>query len=367
MNQRRRLTAALVSVCALIATGCSLSGSDTAGDRPAAASTPTETSPSETAGSEDSEASSETPTTPAEEVEEVEDAEDAEDSAQHPSLSDYFDQVPDASPVRLGRVREETAAYTSYDVSYDSDGLRITGVLNVPTGPGPFPAVVLAHGWIERDVYVTGQGMTRERGYLAEQGYVALHVDYREHAESDDDPELVRQLYRGYAVDVLGAVSALRASDLPVDDEQIALMGRSMGGSVVLQALVMAPGFVDAGIVYSGQSSLESDNYRQWGGPSGDYADEFASLHGTPDENAAAWRDMSPRPYFTRVTEPVLMIHGTRDEQCPAEWASATEAALAEADVDVQLNWYRDERHAFIPQFDQSMADSVAFLQRRLT
>jgi hypothetical protein len=30
--------------------------------------------------------------------------------------------------------------------------------------------------------------MTRERGYLAANGYVALHVDYRNHAESDDDP-----------------------------------------------------------------------------------------------------------------------------------------------------------------------------------
>jgi hypothetical protein len=30
--------------------------------------------------------------------------------------------------------------------------------------------------------------MTRERGYLAARGYVAPHVDYRNHAESDDDP-----------------------------------------------------------------------------------------------------------------------------------------------------------------------------------
>jgi dipeptidyl aminopeptidase/acylaminoacyl peptidase len=355
MNQRRRVAAALLSVCALTATGCSAAGSSTDRDRPPAPSTSATPSASETGGSGSLDTSAEAPTTP------------AESPARHPSLTDYFDQMPDASPVRLGGVRERTAAYTSYEVSYRSDGLRITGVLNVPTGRGPFPAVVLAHGWIDRGDYVTGQGMTRERGYLAERGYIALHVDYRGHAASDNDPELERQLYLGYAVDVLGAVSALRTSDLPVNDEQVALMGRSLGGNVVLQALEMAPGHVDAGIVYSGVSTLESDNYRQWGRTPSGYGGEFARRHGTPGENPAAWRAMSSRTYVDRITEPVLMIHGTRDERCPPAWARATRTALARADVDVRLNWYRDEYHAFIPRFDQSMADSVAFLQRRLT
>src|SRR5688500_13711355 len=59
--------------------------------------------------------------------------------------------------LRIGAVRERTAAYTSYDVTYRStsetrrgtESYDISGVLNVPTGPGPFPAVVLAHGYID--------------------------------------------------------------------------------------------------------------------------------------------------------------------------------------------------------------------------
>ena len=116
--------------------------------------------------------------------------------------------------LRLGAVRERTAAYTSYDVTYrtttrDDRGTRrftISGVLNVPTGRGPFPAVVLAHGYIDPAYYVRGQGMTRERGYLATRGYVALHVDYRNHAESDDDPRLQVRMRLGYSADVINAV-----------------------------------------------------------------------------------------------------------------------------------------------------------------
>lgn len=145
--------------------------------------------------------------------------------------------------LRIGAVREQTADYTSYDVAYrsisidprgDKEFCRITGVLNVPTGRGPFPAGVLAHGYIDPAIYVRGQGMTRERGYLASRGYIALHVDYRNHAESDDSPRGESDLRLGYPADVVNAVKALQASDdVPVDDDRIGLFGRSMGGGVV--------------------------------------------------------------------------------------------------------------------------------------
>lgn len=59
--------------------------------------------------------------------------------------------------LRLGAVRGRTAKFTSYDVTYRSrtttrsgeGSYTISGVLNVPNGSGPFPAVVLAHGYID--------------------------------------------------------------------------------------------------------------------------------------------------------------------------------------------------------------------------
>ena len=56
-----------------------------------------------------------------------------------------------------------TDAYTRYEVTYRSGDLRVSGVLLVPTGKGPFPAVVLNHGYIEPSIYVTGQGLSREQ------------------------------------------------------------------------------------------------------------------------------------------------------------------------------------------------------------
>ena len=110
------------------------------------------------------------------------------------------------SDLRLGKVLARTAAYTRYAVSYRADDLTITGIMNVPKGTGPFPVVVLLHGHIDEDVYVTGQGYRREQDSLARNGYVALHVDYRNHAGSSKDPSNDADLRLGYAKDAIAAV-----------------------------------------------------------------------------------------------------------------------------------------------------------------
>jgi dipeptidyl aminopeptidase/acylaminoacyl peptidase len=279
--------------------------------------------------------------------------------------------------LRLGAVRERTAEYTSYDVTYRSrtttgrgdESYTITGVLNVPTGRGPFPAVVLAHGYIDPAIYVRGQGMTRERGYLAARGYVALHVDYRNHAESDDDPLFQVRMRLGYSADVINAVKALRSSpDVPIDDDRVALFGRSMGGGVILKALVAEPGLVQAAAPWASVSSLEAENYDQFIRPDpedSDLRDRLARRHGSPEQNPRFWHENSSRPYFGRITEPVLMVHGRFDDTCPPRWATATKRALTKAGVDAQLQWY-DDGHAFGPAFNAAMNRTVWFFDRRL-
>jgi uncharacterized protein len=279
--------------------------------------------------------------------------------------------------LRIGAIRGRTAEYTSYDVSYRSssttqggeESYTITGVLDVPIGGGPFPAVVLAHGYIDPAVYVRGQGMTRERAYLAARGYVALHVDYRNHAESDDDPRLQTRMRLGYSADVINAVKALRASpDVPVDDERIALFGRSMGGGVIMKALVAEPGLVQAAVSWASVSSLEQENYNTFIRPDPEDAglrDQLARRYGTPEQNPGFWWENSSRPYFDRITEPVLMVHGRSDDTCPPRWATATHRALGRAGVQSNLAWY-DDGHTFGSAFNGAMDRTVQFLDKRL-
>ena len=367
---RSGLLTALLPSLALVLAGCSASGEPAADPEPSAESSqpPTSTSPSPTESESESEPDSEASETPKTEP------------APAVSVPGLAEQRHTGDRLRLGAVREQTAAYTSYDVTYRSrsttgprqggqESYTISGVLNVPTGRGPFPAVVLAHGYIDPAFYVRGQGMTRERGYLATRGYIALHVDYRNHAESDDDPNYQNRMRLGYSADVINAVKALRrARQVPVDDDRMALFGRSMGGGVILKALVAEPGLVRAAAPWASVSSLEAQNYRQFMADDpedDDIRTQLIRRHGTPAQSPAFWRQNSSRPYFEEITEPVLMVHGTFDDTCPPGWARATQRALVASGVNSRLQWYQDG-HAFGPAFNAAMDRTIAFFDARL-
>jgi len=80
---------------------------------------------------------------------------------------------------------DETEKYTSYLIDYPSDGLTITGVMQIPKGTSPFPVILMNHGFFSRSLYNSGDGTDRSAAYLAEHGYITLASDYRSWGGSD--------------------------------------------------------------------------------------------------------------------------------------------------------------------------------------
>lgn len=282
----------------------------------------------------------------------------------------FEDEKYDGGGLRVGQMLAQTDTYTKYFVSYRSDGLRISGILDVPRGKGPFPALVLAHGYIDPEIYVNGQGLMREQDWLARAGYVVLHTDYRNHAASSNDPGSERRMRLGYTVDTINAVHALRAAGrVPVDRERIGLLGRSMGGGVVYNVLATQPGLVDAAVAYAPVSSRTADNFNRWirDDPGRDALSDFIlRTYGEPRDNPRFWREVSPRTYFDRITEPLLIHHGTADESCPIRWSRTSQRLLEQAGVDSRLLVYPGEPHAFIADWPLSMRRTVDFFRANL-
>ena len=246
------VAAAVLGLLLASCTGAGSGEASSAAPSPSASSSAaSSTSPDTSASSEPAPSSSATTTVPA--------------AASRVSIPGLIERDYDGRGLRLGRVLAGTGDYVRHAATYRSDGLRISGVMNIPRGKGPFPVLVLLHGYIDPAYYVTGQGLMREQDYLAREGYAVLHIDYRNHAGSDDDPAAERRLRLGYTADTINAVLAVKRSGIArLDGDRVGLLGRSMGGGVTYNALVTRPGLVKAAVVFAPVSSRTADNFNRW-------------------------------------------------------------------------------------------------------
>ncbi len=95
---------------------------------------------------------------------------------------------------------DENEVFTTYLIDYPSDGLTVTGIMQIPVGDGPFPVIVLNHGFFSRSQFKSGDGTDRAAAFLAKHGYITLAPDYRSWGESDTGTSF---FYSGLAIDVI--------------------------------------------------------------------------------------------------------------------------------------------------------------------
>ena len=302
---------------------------------------------------------------------------------QSSSVSQALEQVPselslphfaqmrlEGRDLTLISVLEENAAYTRYNISYRSNGLLISGILNIPEGEGPFPLVMLNHGHIDPDEYTNGRGLKREQDYLARQGFAVLHTDYRGHAESDPSPLLDEESpYDAgleYSMDSANAILAVRAAALPqIDAEHVGMLGHSLGGGVTLNIAVARPGLVDAVVLYAPVSSRAWDNFTKWRSRRLE-GERTQEVLGTRETHPEVWDRLSSRTYLKDMEDPVLLFHGTEDESVPIEWSEELHAELLRLGKDVTFVTYEGEKHEFVAQWEDFMRQTTAFFAEHL-
>ncbi|MCU0641339.1 MAG: alpha/beta fold hydrolase [Candidatus Margulisbacteria bacterium] len=278
------------------------------------------------------------------------------------SLPEIAAQKFDGRDLQIVKTLAKNAVYTRYLISYRSGQLKISGIMNVPAGPGPFPVVITNHGYISPRIYTVGRGLKREQDYLARRGFVVIHPDYRNHGLSDKDPESENGLRLGYVEDVINAVLAVKQSDYQfLDKEKIGMMGHSLGGGICLNIMTTKPDLIKAFVLYAPVSADYIDNFNRWGRSNRETAESLLAKYGSPEPTAAFWHNMSAINYLDRVAVPVQLHHGTRDESCYIEWSDRLAAALKAKGKNVAYYRYPGERHEFGPQWTQFMARTAKY------
>lgn len=211
-----------------------------------------------------------------------------------------------------------TASFTRTLITYPSDGLTIYGFMNVPQGEGPFPVVLVLHGYVDPERYATLTYTTRYADALARAGYLAIHPNLRNFPPSDEGPDPFRV---GLAIDVLNLMALVREQSgeagplSEADAAHLGLWGHSMGGGVTLRVITVDPN-VDAAVLYGAMSGDEYQNYEkilEWS--DGERGEEELA---TPPEDMER---IAPINHLQRIEAAVSIHHGDADATVPPVWS----------------------------------------------
>ena len=259
----------------------------------------------------------------------------------------------------LGELTEysENANYISYLTSYDSDGLKVNGLLTIPkNGEEKHPAIVFVHGYIAPTIYRTTERYVDHVNYLARNGFVVFKIDLRGHGNSEG--EAGGAYYsEDYVVDTLNAYSALQNADF-----------RSFVVAQNIPALVIWAG---AGYTYSDlrEYTIEDNSYRP---PPTDSprARERARLRETYGEFDAAhefWKQVVPTNYLDGVAGAIQLHHAVDDAVVSIDYSRNLMSVLEGTYITHELFEYPSGGHNLVgSSFTSAMQRTVEFYKNNL-
>lgn len=296
-------------------------------------------------------------------------------------ITGFFFEQPKGDYKEAGYV--DPKSYTEQKVKVGSGKWQLDGVLTVPNGDGPFPAIVLVHGSGPQDMDETiGPNKPfRDLAHgLASKGVAVVRYEKRtkQHAKSLNGADLLKLTIKEETVDDAVEAANLVRSNPKIDKSKIVILGHSLGGMAVPR-IAQSDSGVRAFIVMAGSNEpMETAIVRQAEYLTGlDKTAEKASkpqidalkaeaakikalkpsdsgsrkvILGAP---ATYWLDMKvhdPLIEIRSVDRPILFLQGGRDYQVTADgdlerWKSTVKSAGHETQCTFKL--YPDLNHLF--------------------
>lgn len=229
-------------------------------------------------------------------------------------------------------------------ICFENESQRLYGMLHVPEGDGPHPAVALLHGF-------TGTRIESHRLFvktaraMADRGLIALRFDFRGSGESEGD--FVEMTVEGEISDARQALNYLETRP-EIDSSRLGLLGLSLGGVVAaclagedrrvktlgLWATPELKQFAHSDTVSTGMNweSLREKGWMDWGG----------NRVGRGFFEGA--QTLNPYDSLKKYEGLVLLVHGTRDVTVPI--ASGRSYAIALGDR-AEVHWIEGADHTF--------------------
>ncbi len=250
--------------------------------------------------------------------------------------------VPDDLLNTDGTVKAEYAhlnLVNMAEITYISDGLRISGHIVTPKAPGPHPCVIYNRGGNREFGANSPRRVALRLAKIASWGYVVVASQYRGNKGGEGMEE-----FGGADVnDIINLVPLLESLPAEADAGRMGMLGFSRGGMMTYLALTKTDRMKAAAIV-------------------GGVADSFNGIEERPDMETYVYAELIPDYWNVKeealrarsavswpeklcATTPILLMHGTSDWRVPPRGSMKMAEALYGLKRPVRLVLYEGGDH----------------------
>ena len=276
-------------------------------------------------------------------------------------------EVPETQ-IEIGEPLVKKEKFTSYLFSFSLDPAlsgkekkKVTGLINIPSGNGPFPAVVMFRGYVDQKLYKTGDGTRRAGEYFAQNGLMTIAPDFLGYATSDSEAgSIFESRFQTYTTALVLLNSLNSIPDW--DGTNVFIWGHSNGGQIAISLLeitgkaipttLWAPvskPFPYSILYYTDESEDRGKLIRR----------ELSRFEETYDPDLYAI-DL----YYERIKAPLQIHQGTIDDAVPREWSDELTKKLDELEIDFDYFVYPAADHNLNPSWGTVTARDLAFFNK---
>ncbi len=274
----------------------------------------------------------------------------------------------EAGTIKIEEIIDETNDYTSYLFSLehrpslsDKEIKKTTGQLNIPSGKGKYPLILMFRGYVDQEIYETGIGTRKSAEVYAQNGYITIAPDFLGYGESDTQTENIFEArFQTYvtALSVLNSLDSISSWD----GENILIWGHSNGGQVALTILEITgeeyPTVLWAPVTKSFPYSIlyytdESEDKGRY------IRKELAKF-----ENIYNVEQYSIANYLERIKAPIQLHQGTGDDAVPYKWTNEFVDIFNELEKEITYYTYPGANHNLVPSWNTVVQRNLVFFDK---
>lgn len=272
--------------------------------------------------------------------------------------------------IKIERELSKTDDFTSYLISFTFDPTfsgkeekKVTGLMNMPNGDGPFPIIVLFRGYVDQSIYQTGVGTKRVGEYFAKNGYITIAPDFLGYGGSDPEAEnIFESRFQTYTT----ALTTLKSlhSIKEWDNKNVFIWGHSNGGQITLTALE-ATGLDYPTVLWAPVTKPFPYSILYYTDESDDHG-KLIRRELSKFETDYDVEKFSLTNYLDKITAPIEFHQGTNDDAVPVDWSDSFVAKMEDLNKDITYYKHPGADHNMNPLWGDVILKSLEFYNSKL-